>query len=275
MKKQMVTLLFLLAVAVGYGQSDTIFSNNERIICFVKEVTPEAVKFVYPEEEVINSIYKNSVQKIVFKNGRTQVFSEALAMKKVIVPGDYENVTITQVDGEVNGLFKLGEISSKAKGATTLSNQERVKERAYRKLKMEAAMMGANVVYLLHHRDQGNQLGGYYQSGSSAETSLTGVAYSNELPDFDAFNKRLNGKMNFIAEEEVSLWNNGSDLSRLPFMGVFDIYSITNQNGLIVINGTLQGEYKISSFGVVAFDETHFYVYYEKKNASYNVKVRI
>ena len=50
--------------------------------------------------------------------------------------------TITQVEGEIKGLFKVGEVSSKAKGTTTFSNQERVKERAYKKLKIQAAMMG-------------------------------------------------------------------------------------------------------------------------------------
>ena len=56
------------------------------------------------------------------------------------------------------------------------------------RLKMVAAMMGANAVYLTNQRTEGNKIG--YFSSSSAETNLTGVAYTNRLPDFNAFKER-------------------------------------------------------------------------------------
>lgn len=275
MKKQILTSVAIMLTALCFGQTDTIFLNNEKIACSVKEITPDAVKYAYPGEDLINSVYKNSIQKIVFKSGRVQTFAEATSFKKISGVDDFENVTITQVESEVKGLFKVGDVSSKAKGTTTLSNQERVKERAYRKLKIGAAMMGANIVYLTNQRTEGNKMGGYYQSGSSAETNLSGVAYTNQLPSFDDFNAILGGKRNFYTTELAKMWSSASDMTKTPSQKIFRINSITNENGIIMIDGNLEEVSKYKKFRVVSFDKEYFNVYYEDKSTSYNIKIKI
>lgn len=275
MKRQILTTIAVALTTLCFGQTDTIFSNNEKIPCSVKEITPDAVKYAFPGEELVNSIYKNSVQKIVFKSGRVQTFAEATSFKKISGVDDFENVTITQVESEIKGLFKIGDVSSKAKGTTTLSNQERVKERAYRKLKIQAAMQGANIIYLTNMRTEGNKAGGYYQSGSSAETNLTGVAYTNQLPSIDEFKKIINEKKNFTAVQEAEMWSSSSDMTKTDIQSNFLINSITNENGIIIINGELQGESKYKTFRVVSFDTDYFNVYYEDKSTVYNIKIKI
>jgi hypothetical protein len=270
MKQAFFVALAVAANAVCFGQADTIFSNNEKIPCLVKEITPDAVKFVYLKEEMVNAMYKNAIQKIVFKNGRTQTFSEASALRKVIRPDNYEHVTITQLESEVKGLFKIGEVSAKAKGTTRFSNQDRVKKRAYRKMKSSAAMMGANTVYLLHQRDEGNRLGGV-----TAETSLTGVAYSNVLPNFEEFSKLIEGKKKFIAIQEVTLFSGGSKMNTSDIMIAFEMFDLTNVDGRIMMNGILQTQLENFIYRVVSFDKDHFYLYYETKDMAYNIKVRI
>jgi hypothetical protein len=275
MKTQILTLITLAITNLCFGQTDTIFSNNEKIPCSVKEITPDAVKYSFPGEDLINSIYKNSVQKIVFKSGRVQTFAEATSFKKINGVDDFENVTVTQVESEVKGLFKVGDVSSKAKGTTTLSNQERVKERAYRKMKIVAAMMGANIIYLTNQRTEGNKMGGYYQSGSTAETNLTGVAYTNQLPSLEEFQKAINEKKSFTAVQEAKLWSSASDMTKTDIFSNFVISSITNENGLILINGSLEGVINYKVFRVVSFDKDYFNIYYEDKSTSYNIKIKI
>lgn len=272
--KQLFLLFFSVAISsMALAQTDTIYSNNEKIACTVKEITPDAVKYVFPNEEVINSVYKNTIQKIVFKSGRIQTFAEATSYKTIKTVDDYENVTITQVESEVKGLYKLGELSSKAKGTTTLSNQERVKERAYNKLKIVAAMMGANIIYLTAQRTEGNKQGGYYQSGSSAETNLSGVAYTNILPSFNNFIAQIGDKKNFTAIEEAKLWSSGADMNKSIISSDFRIDTVTNENGLIMIKCSFEfGQNK--TYRVVSFDNEFFYIYYEDKSSSYNLKVR-
>lgn len=190
-------------------------------------------------------------------------------------PDDYENVSITQVEGEVKGLFKIGEVSAKAKGTTEFSNQERVKERAYRKLKMQAAIMGANIVYLTHQRTEGNKYGGYYQASSSAETNLSGIAYTNCLPSFEDFQKIIQSKRDFNAIEKNSLWSSGSSFSTVKMNKKLVINELKTENGMIIIDATLEGLKKYSTFRVVAFDNDYFHIFYEDKSTVYNIKIEI
>jgi len=255
---------------VSNAQTDTVYSNNQKIACFVKEITPDAVKYSFPGEDLLNTVYKNTVQKIVFKSGRVQTFAESTSYKSITGVMDYDKVTITSVEGEVRGLYKLGEVSSKAKGTTTLSSQERVKERAFRKFKIQAAMLGANVIYLSNERTEGNKFGSYFSSGSSAETNLTGIAYSNILPDFDAFKKLIGSKTNFTAVERYKLGASDADVSQTEINKAFKISNTTNDNGIIYINGELEGEDSIISFQLVNVNSNSFSIAYKYGGTAYN-----
>lgn len=275
MKKQILTSVAMILTAFCFGQSDTIFSNNQKIPCSVKEITPDAVKYSFPGEDLSNSIYKNSVQKIVFKSGRVQTFSEATSYKKVESVDDFENVTISQVEGEVKGLYKIGDVSAKAKGTTAYANQERVKERAYKKLKIQAALMGANIIYLTNQRTEGNKMGGYFQSASSAETNLTGIAYTSQLPVYDDFKKHIADTKSCLAILETKLWSGASDMSKSDMNSLLTIYNITNDNGLIMLEGKLEGVSNTSMFRVVSFTNDFFNIFYKDKSTAYNIKLKL
>ena len=275
MKKSIIIPITIAIATLCNAQSDTIVSNNEKIPCTVKEITPDAVKYSFVGEDLTNTLYKNMVQKIVFKNGRTQTFSEATAFKKVVDVRDYENVTITQVESEIKGLFKLGDASAKAKGTTTLSNQERVKERAYRKFKIQAAMQGGNSIYLTNQRTSGNLQGSWYQASASAEASLTGVVYSNELPNYDNFKKLIGDKTKFNTTYEYTLYSCLSDLTRCAIHKQFTLFTLKNENGLIMIEGKLDGESKYSRFRVVSYSKESFTIFYEDKDAQYNIIIKL
>lgn len=275
MKRITLTLLLLTSSISLFAQRDTIYSNNEKIIGSVIEITPDAVTFKYPDEDLINSIYKNSVQKIVFKSGRIQTFSEGTSLKKISGVEDYENVSVAQVESEVKGLFKVGEVSSKAKGTTVYSNQERVKQRAYKKLKIEAAMMGANIIYLTNQRTEGNKYGGYYQAGSSAETNLSGIAYTNSLPNYDNFKSLLSNKKDFTTLEQFEMWSSASDYKKSKYVKKLIINEIINENGVIFIKGDLEGVKKYDRFRVTSYNDNTFSIFYEDKSTSYNITVQI
>lgn len=254
---------------------DTIYLNNQKLACNVKEVLPDAVRYAFPGEDVVNSAYKNSIQKIVFKSGRVQTFSESTSFKPVAKVSDFENVTISSLESEIQGLYKLGEVTSKAKGTTVYSNQERVKQRAYRKLKIQAAMLGANIIYLTNQRTEGNKYGGYFQSGSSAETNLTGIAYSNSLPDLEAFKKLIGSKTDFNTSWRSKLWASDSDVSTDVYMTPFSIKEITNENGIIMIEGKLGDGTKNTRFQLANFTNDTFSIAYKDKSSAYNIVVSL
>ncbi|MBS1524168.1 MAG: hypothetical protein JST19_00880 [Bacteroidetes bacterium] len=270
------SLLLLSSIATyGYSQSDTLYMNNKKIACSIKEITPDAIKFTYPGEELLNTIYKNTVQKVVFKSGRTQTFAEATSYKQINGVMDYDKVAITSVEDEVKGLYKFGEVSSKAKGTTVYSNQERVKERAYRKLKVQAAMFGANVIYLANQRTEGNKYGSYFTSGSTSETDLTGVAYSNTLPDYDQFRKLISTGKTFTAVKKFALGASSSDVSQDDIKKSFEISNISSDNGIIYIDGNLQGEHNVSKFQVVNVGSNSFSIAFRNKGDAYNFTIAL
>jgi len=269
-------ILFLLVSSTFcYSQMDTIVINNQKTACSVKEITPDAVKYTYPNEDVINSVFKNTVQKIIFKSGRIQTFAEATSYKTVLGVMDYENVTITSVESEVRGLFKVYDVSSKAKGTTVYSNQEKVKDRAYHKIKIQAAMFGANIIYLTNQRTEGNKYGSYYTSGSTAETNLTGVAYSNILPDYDGFKKLIGTRTTFIATKKFELDASDSDVSQSDIDKEFDIINVTNENGIISIEGNLKSEKNITTFQLANFNDNSFSIAYKYKGDAYNIVMKL
>lgn len=275
MKKHALLCIAISATGLAASaQTDTLFMNNQKLPVLVREVTEDAVKYSYPNEDLVNTVYKNGLEKIVFKSGRVQTFAESSSFKKVASVNDFANVTITSVEGEIKGLYKLGDVSSKAKGTTTFSNQERVKERAYRKLKIQAAMMGANIVFLTNQRTEGNKFGGYFQSGSSAETNLTGVSYSNMLPDFNQFKKLIASRTDFVTYEQFKLGASDADLSTEVDSRALTIKNIINDNGIVTIEGTLDGVTKYDKFMLSGLSADHFNIFYRDKGTVYNYSVK-
>lgn len=274
MKLLAVFIFMLFGFNMAYSQQDTIVTNNEKIICSVKEITINAVKFSYPGEDLVNTIYKNTVEKITFKSGRVQEFAEATSFKTINGPEDFENVSLTSVESEVYGLYKLANVSSTEKGATTFSNIERVKERAYRKLKMEAAMNGANVIFLTQQGTWGNQIETDNQAGITTETNLDGVAYANKIPKFEEFKTRTKDYSQYNVISRSKLWSGGTEMKSEEFAAVLTINNITNDRGLIMIDGTIP-KIKENKFRVAFFSETNFVLVYEDKSTIYNVVVSL
>ena len=78
------TLLLLSIYSNCFSQItvlDSIFTSEGLILANVKSVEPEVINYAYPNEEVVTSIYKNTVMKIRFKSGRIQNFTEAFALR--------------------------------------------------------------------------------------------------------------------------------------------------------------------------------------------------
>ena len=272
----LTTFIFVfLASSCCFAQTDTLILNNQKIACNVKEITPDAIKYTYPGEDVLNSVYKNGVQKIIFKSGRVQTFAESTSYKTVTNVMDYNNVTITSVENEIKGLYKISDVSSKAKGTTVYSSQERVKDRAYRKIKIEAAMFGANIIYLTNQRTEGNKYGSYFTSGSTSETNLTGIAYSNTLPDLDAFKRAIGSKTNFTATLKNKLGASDSDVSQDAINKSFTIENVSNENGIVYLNGILKGEGDVNRFQLANFNQNNFTIAYKYKGTAYSIVIAL
>lgn len=279
MKNKFLNLLLFASIAnIGFAQqvaSDSIFTKEGLILAEVKEVTPELVKFNYPAETVINSMYRNTIEKIVFKSGRVQIFKESLALGEINSAFDFEKVSITHVESEIKGLYKLDEVFSKAVGTTTLSNITTVKERAFRKLKIQAALLGGNVVFMIDQNTVGNQYGGYYQSGKATETILTGIVYSNSIPKTEDLMALLNKQKTFKVISSYYAGNNSTDVEGSSYVpDTFTAENFYTENGFVYINGQTEGN-KNTVFKVVSFKNNQMILYWKDKKNAYNLTLEL
>jgi hypothetical protein len=177
------TFLYLAIFNLGFSaypqtNPDTLHFLDGQKEVKVKEIGLTSIKYTHPNEETIYTISKLQVRKIVFASGREEIFESPI--KSVHGLDDFEKVFITYNPEDIAGLHHKGELFSKATGVTTLSSINQVKNRAMDKLKAEAAMTGANVVFIGNTFQRGNEFGGENQAGSSAKTAFSGVGYSTQ-----------------------------------------------------------------------------------------------
>lgn len=163
------------------GNYDLLYTINGTKEVKIKELGFNSVKYIHPNEETVYTISKYQVEKIVFASGREEIFDSPI--KEVGGLNDFKKVYVTYNTDDIAGLIPRGELFSKAIGATTLSGINQVNNRALDKLKIEAAMVGANVVLIGSTFQRGNQYGGESQSGSATQTSYSGTAYSTHKID--------------------------------------------------------------------------------------------
>ena len=149
--KKILTLLFFATLANTVFcqeaiKNDTIFLlNNEEIVCNVTNITELEIMYSYVGESLTNTISKKRVKEIHFGSGRIQKFSEL-----IIINGekDWEKVQLTTLQTDVDGLVRKGEVKSRAVGSGITQVTNATKERAERKLKIEAAKLGAHIIFL-------------------------------------------------------------------------------------------------------------------------------
>lgn len=265
--KVLSSMLFaLVSIQLCSAQTDTIYSFNKKIPCEIIEITTDAVKYTNLKSTLPRSIYKNAVEKLVYKNGEIETFANLTNLRKINSAYDYHNVVITRIESDVQGLYRIGEVGSKARGTTRLSSQEKVKNRAYIKLQMFGALMGANVIFITNQSTRGNLWVG------SSETNLSGIGYTNYLLDIDEFKSILGDRKDFKSDFLVNMMWSATQLFNEDFERKFQIAEVLQQNGQIFITGNLENEPYLVQFRVVYFDRNSFTIVYQKNNVIYNLR---
>ncbi len=236
------------------AQVDTIYSLNGEILPVnVREITETSVKFVYPNEDFLNSISKNSILKIRFKSGRIQEFASRLNLKSVNSCLDWENVQISNIESEVNGLMKIENIGAKAKGTTALSSLAKLQDRAYNKLKMQAAMIGGNIIYIIEQNTEDALWGGEYASSKSPSVTISGICYtstkvkkSNIIEGTYKITKLVELKANSFSLEDQDISSINLDISK---------DNIVEKNLFLTLNASIKVVNKISEFTIIHSDK--------------------
>lgn len=282
-----ITLLLGMIFTTIRAQTDSIFTRSEVILCTVKEVGEQTVSYTYPGEEVLNSIYKNTIAKIVFRNGRVQTFDEYKTLQPVLHAGDYAKVQILTSEVETRGLVKLEPVISKAKGFTTLANPLAVQDRALRKLLIETAMIGGNALALQQATTTPGRVGNEFIPGQTAYSLQTGMAFTAQAPDEEAFRQLIGDKTTFQVKHRYWMGRNSFDLSSSQASGTFTLRIVEPiRNNKLWVRGsfskfktasgegvTLDG---VSMFRVVAYNDEQFTLHFQSESGiKHNIVLNI
>ena len=64
-------------------------------------------------------------------------------------------------------------------------------------------------------------------------------------------------------------------MTQTDIVDQFSIFKITNENGLIMLDGELEGVSRYSRFRVVSFNNEYFNIFYEDNSTVYNIAIKI
>ncbi len=170
MKKLVLTLAVVLISVFAYTQDKIYTHKGDLIDCKVTEMGENIIKFKYEGEDLINSISKNLVSQIKFANGRIQKVTDKVVVTSEL---DWAKVLITNLESDVEGLTRVGELMAKASSGWSTTNQGKMEKKAMDKLKKEAASQGCHVVLILSTTGKGGHSG----VSGGAKASVTGIAY--------------------------------------------------------------------------------------------------
>jgi len=146
----------------------------------------------------------------------------------------------------------------------------RVQNRAYDKLKMAAALLGGNLVYVKNASVEGN-----IRSSSGGRTSraqITGTVYCSDLLDANKFKKILENDKEFQTVSEIRLGNNDAQLKfsyDTPIKGKIASYSV--DKGFIFLSLKLKQKLSNVKYRVIRFDDSFVTVAYREGTSIYNL----
>jgi hypothetical protein len=173
MKKLIILTALLLLQKASFGQDsekiDTIFRLNKEIItCKVVSITEKEVIYSFQGETLTNTLSKNQIKEIHFSSGRIQKISEIIDIKG---EDDWGKVQITNIESDISGLVKKGDVSGRANSFGGFSTEDAMKRKAEMKIKKQAAALGAHIVFIKSYQSNQNT------EISSARASISGIAF--------------------------------------------------------------------------------------------------
>ena len=181
MKKSILLLCSLYALINVSAQTapnnqipvDTIYNLNGSVILGdVTTVTPLYLSFVLQGTREEYTVERKEVQKVVYKNGRIEVFNKAAF--QILDDSMWEAVWLTEKKKDVGDLYMLGEIEATSPSSARSSSA--AKKGAIIKLQKKAANLNGTVILVTKK----NNTGGF---GEYPGYFIKGIAYGPEPPE--------------------------------------------------------------------------------------------
>ncbi len=151
---------------------DTIYKlGRKKLVVEVKNISSSTVRYTDPETGETVTLERKQIQKIIFSNGRKEVFNKPVMM--MVDEGDWKTVIITDRKNDVEGLYELGKVDAKSSAGSRSAKS--AKKSATIRLQKKAANLGGMIVLVTKEQS----VGGF---GEPPTYEMEGIAYGYEPP---------------------------------------------------------------------------------------------
>lgn len=260
-----LTCLFILISTFTLAQEklDSIYTHNKVITGKVKEIGHEDITYTLQDEAVIYRIYKRNLLSITFSNGRKEIFNTRASLNEVNEFKDWDKVNITSVSGEVAGMIRVATVSTKATGATVYSSVTNTQDRAFKKMKQAAALLGGNIVLLSNQSVEGNVYG-----QRTTRTQLTGTIFRSLPLDTTGIAKNLSNKT-FVAVQQTEMKVNSAEATNIylyqPPKFKIGAFKANYRGGILYVNLKIPG-HRASEYMVTGHQPGKVILAYTRKS---------
>ena len=261
------SILFLLKLSL-IAQTDTLVTSDSKISCKVLKIQTDSIKYTLTGSKNILHISKKDVDRVIYKNGKVFSIKEDIRLKHIEGISNFNDVVISFTSADTLNTLRLEYIYIPVSYQS--SGQKNYLEKKYTLLRIQAAMQGANLIYIPEQK--------ILTAEGITDTSITnlyGIAYSSEKITLDTIEKILGDKNNLIATHQWYLQDGKSDVYQLYFNGIFIINEISELNGHVIFTGQLKGFPKVSTFRLISISDTFFTINFIMNGTLYNVQVNL
>lgn len=151
---------------------DTIYMlGRKKLIVEVKNISALTVRYAEPGSDETITIERKQIQKIIFSNGRIEVFNKPLMM--LVEEGDWRTIIVTDRKNDVQGLYELGKVDARSSAGSR--SAKAAKKSATIRLQKRAANLGGMIVLITKEET----IGGF---GEPPTYEVEGIAYGYEPP---------------------------------------------------------------------------------------------
>ncbi|MFC2151230.1 hypothetical protein ACFLSE_01770 [Bacteroidota bacterium] len=151
---------------------DTIYLLGRRkLIVEVRNISSSTVRYSELGSEETITVERKQIQKIIFSNGRKEVFNKPVMM--MVEEGDWKTVIVTDQKNDVEGLYELGKVDAKSSAGSRSAKS--AKNSAHIRLQKKAANLGGMIVLITKEES----IGGF---GEPPTYQIEGIAYGFEPP---------------------------------------------------------------------------------------------
>lgn len=177
MKNFIGVILFLICVNLS-GQSQKIipdtlikYGGQKILVCKVSVLSSVIYYSLIEKPTVSQKIDRKDVEKIIYKNGRVDVFNNAAF--EVMEDGRWETVLVTYDKKDIQGLYKRKDVSATS---SPTKSKKKAKENVIIKLQKLTANAGGTIVLITDVQF----FGGFDENPGY---TMEGIAYGTEPPE--------------------------------------------------------------------------------------------